>query len=166
MGMFDNIKCKYPLPVERANDLDYQTKDTPAQFLDLYEIREDGTLWHESYDVEDNSEGTKWEAANPDRELELPEEMKGLSRLIGCMTRVNQRWEEIKDFTGEICFYTTLLPKHSGWIEWSAYFENGKVVRMNLIKHDIHSPDCDINDRNIENIGKPCNCKKIKSLDL
>ena len=31
MGMFDDIKCKYPLPVEGANALDYQTKDTDAQ---------------------------------------------------------------------------------------------------------------------------------------
>lgn len=60
MGMFDDIKCKYPLPLNGANDLVYQTKDTPAQFLDKYEIREDGTLWHENYDIEDQSEAAFW----------------------------------------------------------------------------------------------------------
>ena len=48
MGMFDDIKCKYPLPLDGANALDYQTKDTDAQNLDNYEIREDGTLWLEN----------------------------------------------------------------------------------------------------------------------
>ena len=38
MGMFDEITCKYPLSVEGANDLVFQTKDTDAQFLDLYEM--------------------------------------------------------------------------------------------------------------------------------
>lgn len=38
MGMFDNIKCKYPLPVDGANALDYQTKDTDAQQLDNYDL--------------------------------------------------------------------------------------------------------------------------------
>ncbi len=45
MGMYDYIHCKYPLPIEGANELEYQTKDTDEQYLDHYEIREDGTLW-------------------------------------------------------------------------------------------------------------------------
>lgn len=133
MGMFDEIKCRYPLPIEGANALDYQTKDTPAQYCDLYEIREDGTLWHEDYDTEDQSEAAKWKAANPGKEL--PEELKGWRSFCGCMTRVNKRWEQVADFIGELRFYTTLPPKHSGWIEWSAYFEAGKLVRLNLIEH-------------------------------
>lgn len=39
MGMFDDLRCHYPLPREGANALAYQTKDTPAQWMDLYEIR-------------------------------------------------------------------------------------------------------------------------------
>lgn len=46
MGMFDYVRCQYPLPVEGANALDYQSKDTPAQLLETYEIRGDGRLWH------------------------------------------------------------------------------------------------------------------------
>lgn len=53
MGMFDYVRCQYPLPVAGANDLEYQTKDTPAQDLDHYEIHADGSLWHQvSYEPE------------------------------------------------------------------------------------------------------------------
>lgn len=114
MGMFDNIKCKYPLPVDGANDLNYQTKCTPAQQLDNYEIREDGTLWHETYD--NRFENT----------TEAP--------LGFYIHRDNERWELI-DITGEVRFYTLLPPKHSGWIEWSAYFVAGKLNQLHLVEH-------------------------------
>lgn len=132
MGMFDDLVCKYPLPIAGANDLRYQTKDTKAQFMDLYEIREDGTLWHEDYDCEDHSDAAKWQAENPGKEL--PEYLSGLLSFVGCMARVRKRWERVDNFTGEIRFYDALKPK--GWIEWSAYFENGVVCRMNLIRHE------------------------------
>jgi hypothetical protein len=41
MGMFDYIKYRGE---------EYQTKDTPRQLMDNYEIRDDGTLWYENYD--------------------------------------------------------------------------------------------------------------------
>lgn len=47
MGMYDVIRCAYPLPVDGANGRTYQTQDTPSQSLDNYEIREDGSLWHQ-----------------------------------------------------------------------------------------------------------------------
>lgn len=113
MGMFDEIKCKYPLPLEGANDLLYQTKDTDAQFMDLYEIREDGTLWHEIYDVEDQSD--------PNAE--------GIMKMWGCMTRVNKRWEQVM-FTGEIVFYGD---NKGQFIEFSAYFVDGKLNQLHKI---------------------------------
>ena len=136
MGMFDNITCKYALPLPWANALHYQTKDTSAQYLDNYEIREDGTLWHELYDTEDQSDLAKWQAANPGKEP--PEELQGIRAFCGCATRVNTRWEP-EPITGEIVFYTSLETtargQTEGWLEWSAYFENGKVSRMNLLEH-------------------------------
>ncbi len=118
MGMFDNLRCKYPLPVDGANALEYQTKDTPAQYLELYEIREDGTLWHELYDTEDHSERGKWIAANPNK----PEEdaPQGISALLGCMARVNQRWEQLPDFTGEVCFHD--------------YDERSKLIGLRILR--------------------------------
>ena len=46
MGMYDELRCHYPLPVEGANARDYQTKDTPCQYLNHYEITTDGVLRH------------------------------------------------------------------------------------------------------------------------
>jgi len=121
MGMFDYIRCSYPLPLEGANAHTYQTKDAPAQFCDIYEIREDGTLWHEAYDIEDQS--------NPDA--------KGIERIFGTCAHVNQRWEPV-NFTGEIRFYDfskdTLEGPGEGWIEWSAYFIKGKLKCLELIE--------------------------------
>jgi hypothetical protein len=113
--MFDDLKCHYPLPVDGANGFDYQTKDLLC-FMDKYEIREDGTLWHEAYDVEDQSD--------PDAE--------GFMALCGLMARVNKRWEQV-NHTGEVRFYDWLEP--DGWIEWSAYFVAGQIREINLVEH-------------------------------
>lgn len=108
MGMFDYLKCKYPLPDAGDNDLEYQTKDTPAQFLDNYEIRADGSLWHLDYDIEDKSD--------PNAE--------GLARWAGRISHVNERWEPVP-FTGEIRFYH--YASETGRTEYSAYFVNGML---------------------------------------
>ena len=117
MGMYDEIQCKYPLPVEGANAHNFQTKDTPAQFLDHYEIREDGTLWHEVYDIEDHSDP----------------KAEGIAAFMGCMTRVNNRWIQETDFTGEICFYDSCGADHTGWIEFSTYFVKGQLKQLEII---------------------------------
>lgn len=44
MGLFDYIRCEYPLPDGFDGDVEYQTKDTPNQYLDRYTIAEDGRL--------------------------------------------------------------------------------------------------------------------------
>jgi hypothetical protein len=49
MGMFDEVRCKYPMPVKQDfSDQWFQTKSLDC-FLDKYEIREDGTLWECEY---------------------------------------------------------------------------------------------------------------------
>ena len=108
MGMFDYLKCKYPLPDAGDNDLEYQSKDTPAQFLDNYEICADGSLWHLGYDIENRSD--------PNAE--------GLARLVGGLSRVNERWEPVS-FTGEIRFYCYVGENQC--TEFSAYFVNGML---------------------------------------
>ena len=119
MGMFDYIKCKCPLPIGGYKEREFQTKDTPAQYLDNYEIREDGTLWHEEYDIEDHSD--------PNAE--------GLMRFSGCMTKANLRWVQ-KIFTGEICFhdFPTGDYRDGGWVEFSAYFVDGKLREINTVE--------------------------------
>ena len=120
MGMFDELRCYYPLPISGFEDRTFQTKDTPAQYLDQYEIREDGTLWHEAYDIEDHS--------NP--------YLGGLDGIAGCMNRVNKRWVQEK-ITGEICFYGFPTGDHhdGGWVEFSAYFIDGKLKELVLIEN-------------------------------
>lgn len=85
MGMFDNLRSNIPLPGLGLSDREFQTKDTPDQFLSSYEIREDGTLWVEKYDLE----------KNPDYD--------GKS-MFGMLRVVNKRYEPA-NFTGTIRFY-------------------------------------------------------------
>jgi len=121
MGVFDTLYCKYPLPIPGMNDREYQTKDTPAQYCDSYEIRENGTLWHHDHDTEDRSDP----------------KATGIARIIGMATPVNFRWIAI-NFTGEIRFYNTIEP--GGWIEFSSYFIAGKIQSVTLIEHTPSKP--------------------------
>lgn len=115
--MFDYVTCKYPLP-HGANQLTgWQTKDTPEQFMDTYEIREDGSLWHHEHDIEDRSD--------PNAE--------GLERLAGCMTAVNHRWVS-EPLTGEVRFYTYEGRDTTLWWEFSAYFVNGQLKHLETIR--------------------------------
>ena len=84
MGMYDHIRCLYPLPEPCT---EFQTKDLDSA-MDNYEIRADGTLWIETYDVEDHSDP----------------KAEGLMRIAGIMTRVNQAWVPTTH-TGEVRFY-------------------------------------------------------------
>ena len=85
MGMFDELRCKVDLPWQEASGFLWQTKSLGCE-LDNYEIREDGTLWHQEYDTEDHSD--------PNAE--------GMFRLAGMMARVNERWVQVRDFEGEL----------------------------------------------------------------
>lgn len=120
MGMFDYIRCKYPLPVDGTQDLEYQTKDTASQFLDLYEIREDGSLWHEYVE-------RVWRDDNN-------------SPLGGVMHRVFEEWRPVV-LTGEISFGASYGEENfSGvgdyYVHYSAYFENGYLQRLKLINNE------------------------------
>lgn len=150
MGMFDYLRCKYPLPIDGTQHLLYQTKSTPAQFLDHYEIREDGSLWHQEYDTVDKSRRGEWYQAHPGQEIPpMPRWRKWEPKIrrwfhlkykdyndlyaydawFGFLSRVNERWAP-EPFTGEIRFYEA---KDGDWIEWSAYFTNGQLDRINLV---------------------------------
>lgn len=131
MGMFDELRCKMPLPVEidvEHRDHWFQTKSLGCE-LDYYEIREDGTLWHETYKTDDRSDPNA----------------KGLMRLAGSMTRVERQWVPCLAFTGEIVFYTqasSIAAKdvgqsHSGWIEFSTYFVRGELKQFELMRYEM-----------------------------
>lgn len=49
MGMFDDLKCNYPLPNPKHQDLDFQTKSLECM-MTQYLITEDGRLvWIDRY---------------------------------------------------------------------------------------------------------------------
>lgn len=85
MGMFDIVRIQFPIPWPEVQDVIWQSKSTPAQYLDSYEIREDGSLWHEAYDerVEKtdkapmgcwiHQENQRWERELLDGEIECDE---------------------------------------------------------------------------------------------
>ena len=49
MGMFDDVRCRYPLPDPAHNGLNFQTKDTPSQSLDTYLISAEGRLFRREW---------------------------------------------------------------------------------------------------------------------
>jgi hypothetical protein len=115
MGMFDYI---------RYNGYEYQTKNTPAQLLDYYDIHEDGTLWHNNYDcewVEDENSFFK-----------------------GYLRQFNERKEFCANFIGEIKFYRHLDKKYKKWEEFSAYFVNGKLRELHQISGENNDDNSNI----------------------
>jgi len=118
MGMYDDFRCDYP--IDAPPGIDWQTKDTPAQYLDLYVLGADGILYHEEYDVEDRSD--------PNAE--------GLMALCGLMTRVNKRLVPMPEFRGEISFYgqdPTNPDEDREWWEYSALFDDGKLLSIKRV---------------------------------
>lgn len=114
MGSFDYVKCEYPLGIRNQIEIQFQTKDTPSQCLDMYVIDRDGFLYRECYDIVDSS------CKNV--------EPITLSSIRGMLSRKNKRLEKQESFTGEICFY---------WndYEFSAYFVRGALKHIeNLTK--------------------------------
>jgi len=133
MGLFDDIRCRYPLLVLGANDIAYQTKDTPSQYCEQYEIREDGTLWEQKFDILPSKLPTDFLPATWCETMEV---------FRKAIARVNHRWEQVADFTGEIRFYSIVktvdgrvvnADSGEGWLEWSAYFTKGKLRHLELI---------------------------------
>lgn len=148
MGMFDYLKCHYPLPVAGFEGRTWQTKDTDSQFLDLYEIREDGTLWHEEYEIKDASKYAKWKAENPGKH---EPEFSAEDKFIGCMSRTDRRWVR-DEFTGEINFYDFADPLadlndssvDAGWIEFKATFSEGQLQKIDVVENRPPKARCEL----------------------
>ena len=134
MGMYDSIFCRYPLPGLGVVDVEFQTKDTPSQFLDTYEIRADGTLWRQDYDTVDRSDPSA----------------TGLGRLCGSMARENLRW--VRDhLTGTIGFYGD----HQGRdFEFEADFAKGEMCAIRAISGEAggHHPRFRITPKYLDSI--------------
>lgn len=124
MSAFDSITVHCELPIAHLRGFKFQTKGTPVLFSNDYEIREDGTLWEQLYEIEDHSD--------PNAE--------GFGALAGILTPVNHRWEMCRHFDGELSFYHYITPQKDSdepektkkdyiWVEFVAEFKAGRLVR-------------------------------------
>lgn len=116
MGMYDYLKCEYPLPRPEMQDRIFQTKDTPSQFLDIYVITAEGKLCEPSYDL-------GWK--------EDPEAFFGFG-----FERENHELREL-DFSGTIIFYDFEVDgDFATLVDFEALFDRGKVVWIREIGSD------------------------------
>lgn len=111
MGLYDNVRCKYPLPDPEAQDLEYQTKSTFAPYLENYIITQDGRLLKEECDI---------------REEPAPDSLLGVD-----LVRENCRWVQT-DFRGELEIHT-VVSQPDGSVRWYSYlfwFKDNRVTDL------------------------------------
>jgi hypothetical protein len=158
MGMFDYIKCEYPLPEVPQRLVDsygspekvlFQTKDTVNQCMATYKITEDGQLW-----IEKNT--TKWVEAKDPNAISIMDR-------IGHSEIVASEWEK-ESLSGGIDFYEGYTHEnyHSrtqedieqwkrferGWIEYTAVFLHGELIGDITIKEN--TPPVELSDAEFE----------------
>lgn len=146
MGLFDYLKCEYQLldlPQEiidkwaGSENIAFQTKDTPNQYLCLYKIDRNGILWEEVRERE-------WvESKTPNAE--------SLFDRMGHMKTISQTWVK-SNFNGSINFYESYDhpnfkeryddPDNKewqryeiGWIEYQALFVDGQLIHLVLAEN-------------------------------
>ena len=113
MGLFDEIKCKVPLPAKRGvktaaewKNHTFQTKDLDVVMLN-FEIRKTG-LWREEVTYGPSEKKSKWDAG-----------LKVLKR----------KWVKHDSFTGYVNFYDFIQDvgdSNDLWVEFRAHFKKGK----------------------------------------
>ena len=130
MGMYDSLDCKYPLPlpndcmemkgIDFCKDLRFQTKDFECG-LELYEIREDGTIWRFEF------------------ETIIDEEKTTSSEQGKIYKRVNERWVQLQYFSDTISFYDYYQSNkfdNDYWVEYNAVFDKGQLKTIELIRFE------------------------------
>jgi hypothetical protein len=126
MGMYDDIVCKYPLPLPEDTKgyiaESFQTKDLDCG-LDSYEIREDGTLWLREY-FREYTEG------NPNG--------KTFFEKFGMVKETKVWWTHVKTTT-TIRMYDYQNNDdgvYDYWVEFEVVFIDGVIDKIKLIKFD------------------------------
>jgi hypothetical protein len=148
MGLYDTIRCKFPLPVPDNVDLSefggksigelvsFQTKGL-GRGMSNYEIREDGTLWKEMYDI---------------KYVDDPEYAKRYSSVFGsdmndCQraVRYNQTWVPYNVHKDVIEIHELYSPydnkyqntaKFDYWMSYEVTFSNSVVLEIKLLKFE------------------------------
>lgn len=126
--MFDDIECKYSLPLPEdpkgfVGEIYFQTKDLEC-CLDKYKIREDGTLWiHRiEYEYPENYDFIPWTE-------------------ISSHIKEKKSWDEPVNITKNIRMYSYILGEneYDYWIDYDITFIDGKITKVNLEKFETHS---------------------------
>lgn len=127
MGLFDSIKCFYPLPFkfkELQHKIDFQTKDL-EKFMSNYEISKSGRL----YLIEE-----KWKLLSK-KELKKYEGQK-----FHPILKSRKTGRKIKqNYHGILNFYTSLGDTNSKdykFINFQAFFTYGKLDKIKLLKQN------------------------------
>ena len=115
MGMFDQIKCGYPLPLpeyqgelvgRKWSENQFQTKDFDC-LRDDYCIREDGSLWQQTYAWKTNRKGRP--------------------------RRVPAEWQPLGGYTGTVHFHDWINGIRADyWLEFIAVFVSSKLTELKL----------------------------------
>jgi len=128
MGMFDDVKCEYPLPDTAAGmSLDFQTKSfgdgITGGFMDNYTITAEGDLvFHKvAWELVPEEERPYWGK---------PEWKKNpLMQIAGSMKTISLG-DEIMDYHGIINIYNMV---GETWYEYEFKFTDGKVSEVKRI---------------------------------
>ncbi len=127
MGMYDDIKCEYPLPDKQVQNKVFQTKSLQCN-LDSYTITKEGRLiWHK-YRYETVPEEERPYYGKPewnDPLLQLAGSTKSI--LVGDIDVLHH---------GIIGFYTFIADGvGEKWFEYVAKFTDGQIVSIERIKN-------------------------------
>ena len=126
MGMFDYIRCWMPIegnPVVH----EWQTKDTPDQYMTTYTICPDGTLWWRPYE----------QFTVPVEERPYPNET-GLLKWAGSLGRKEGEPEQLSDYHGDLYFYGS--DENDEWWEYRARFTEG-VCKITVVESPLTRTD-------------------------
>jgi len=148
MGLYDTIKCKFPLPLPEGIDLSefggkpigtlvtFQTKGL-GKGMNNYEIREDGTLWKELYDI---------------KYVDDPGYSKKYSELFGTTVggyqraiKYNQTWVPYHVHNDIIEIYELYSPHDENyqntttsdyWMRYEVTFSNSVLLEVKLLEFE------------------------------
>jgi hypothetical protein len=134
MGMFDNIQCKYSLPLpEELQSLStdwstemFQTKDL-ANLLGSYTISEEGFLFEEIVERE----------YVPYTDAERAE-IKPKPWSVWKDVIVKNSYSKKIEHHGEVTFYSSFASTDAEdcWLEFTAYFIYGKLDKISLVRNE------------------------------
>ena len=128
MGMYDNIKCDYPLPDTEVQCEIFQTKDFDCLMED-YTITNEGKLIHHTVRIEEVPEQEREYYGKPEWDE------KPFVRMFGCIRSIPAGDVEVP-FHGDIYFYTYLGDINSNdkeRYEYMAGFTRGLLTSIKRV---------------------------------